>query len=882
MKRSLALIASLTALLPAMATTVWKVNGTGGWNSASQWDNGVPGTGNPAKFENVTLTFTDSDVANLNSAKIVPAAGATLVFDFANDQEIVSDIQLQTTSSKIVKRGAGNLTLTGDSYSFYGEGCVSVENGIVYAPKVSAYLDGKIYPCLEVKSPGQLVLPGDRRVYVRGLLGDGTITSATAMSSSNFLVVMGDVQTNHYEFSGTIGAGVYLKFGDHRSDYRDFCANQLLSCSYGGALAGFDAYNGNVGVRSFGDGADNPGSLGYGTAFITYGAQYATDVGFTYEGTTGETSARDLQFRGQSIGADSTFYVDAGPYGGLEFTGEWKTANSGTNNEMYRLCLRGDNEMPCTFSGKLTPMQAAYDVVLTKQGTGTWNLTCGNKNTLRGPVHVERGTLGYNTVGGINVDCALGRATMLQTNFLDAAEAPAVPYTVKIGNGSNDTAIAGLATLNYLGSTAVNMSVRPVTLDGAGAFSGTSGVPMSWSGFAAAPAGGTLVLDGVAGDGGKIAKNLVDGEGVLSVEKRGEGTWTIMGNNAFSGNVRVKAGKLVAIGDNAWYTWVRWTLKNMLAQPSSSNPGLQEIALYDTVGVRQNAGLDYQWTGEYYPARVAADLPPSSVTYGATGYYSMSAANRDLDCCFDDSIATPKNVGWFVSCYPGRSSNQYPNGTDANAWQVVMHLGSPVPKIAQYDFCGANVFNSTRAPGSWTWEGSHDGQTWDPLVDYTLTLESGATLSGNRWMGRRLQSGGGEQFEPGRVLTAEDTGFPMRGYSNETGTSPLGTASVRVDPGATLIANGAVTISKLVVDATTGAGTLDGITLDTAGTIDLVGVTSSSQAYDFSIGAANGTDLSRLEGWTLTVGGKSTGRKFVYLGGGNFRLYPSGLMLIVL
>ena len=191
MKRALVLFASALALLQAAATTVWKVNGTGGWNDSRQWDNGVPSSGNPAKFENVTLTFTDSDVANLNTAKIVPAAGATLVFDFANDQTIESDIQLQTMTSKVVKKGAGNLTLAGTGYSFYGEGCVSVENGIVYAPRISATLANKNYPCLEVKSPGRMELWGvnNERVYVRGLLGDGTITGMAAMTGSNGLSV---------------------------------------------------------------------------------------------------------------------------------------------------------------------------------------------------------------------------------------------------------------------------------------------------------------------------------------------------------------------------------------------------------------------------------------------------------------------------------------------------------------------------------------------------------------------------------------------------------------------------------------------------------------------------------------------------------------------
>ena len=121
MKRALVLFASALALLQAAATTVWKVNGTGGWNDSRQWDNGVPNSGNPAKFENVTLTFTDSDVANLNTAKIVPAAGATLVFDFANDQTIESDIQLQTMTSKVVKKGAGNLTLAGPAIRSTGK-----------------------------------------------------------------------------------------------------------------------------------------------------------------------------------------------------------------------------------------------------------------------------------------------------------------------------------------------------------------------------------------------------------------------------------------------------------------------------------------------------------------------------------------------------------------------------------------------------------------------------------------------------------------------------------------------------------------------------------------------------------------------------------------
>ena len=879
----LILFAAAVLVVPAMATTVWNANGTGGWTSPSQWSNGVPSDSNPAKFENVTLTFTDADIANLNSAKLVPADDATLIFDFANNQTIASDIQSMSPTAKVVKRGNGELSLSGGSYSFSGPGCLSVENGVLYVPVIQSPLDQNTacYPCLEAKAPGELRLSGTGKIYLRGISGDGTITSVAAMDSgSNFLDIMGDTQTNRYDFSGSIGDNVFIKLGDYRSAYSAFCPNQALTGAANGNFKGFYAYCGDIGVGTFGDGTSaNPGSLGYGAIYTLYGTEYASEVGFSYDGAEGGTSARDFQFRGNS--GPQTFYVDGGAYGGLNFSGTWQTSNTGSNSKMYRLCLRGEGA-PCVFSGSLTPMKTGYDIVLAKQGGGRWNLVCGANNTLRGPVHVEQGTLGYDSVGAIGEACALGKATMLQTNFYDAAEAPVVPYAVKIGDGRQDATVSGLARLDYLGGNAVQMSVRPITLDGAGAFSGTAGVPMDWRGFAASPAGGTLVLDGAASDGGKIVRNLDDGEGVLSVDKQGEGTWTIAGTNTFTGKVRVRSGTLVALGDRAWYTWFRWTVKDMLETPPTDSPALQEIALYAINGVRQNVGLDYARTGSspYSPTRKAADLPPGTVTYGTDGSYNPSRADRDLDCCFDDSITT-KTVGWYLNSYPGLATSVRPDGTDAHVWQVVMHLTNAAPEIAQYDFCGANVFGSARRPGKWSWEGSHDGEEWDELVDYTFVPEEGASFGGYKWIGRRLKPSGGSTFEPGRVLSDTDTGFPLRGYSEAVGMRPLGYAVVQVDPGATLKANGDVTISRLAVDATTGSGTIDGFAFAALGEIDVVGVASSTSVYEFTVDVVGCTGFDSVADWSLKVNGeRNRGRSLAYLGNGRFRMVPSGMVLI--
>ena len=110
---------------------------------------------------------------------------------------------------------------------------------------------------------------------------------------------------------------------------------------------------------------------------------------------------------------------------------------------------------------------------------------------------------------------------------------------------------------------------------------------------------------------------------------------------------------------------------------------------------------------------------------------------------------------------------------------------------------------------------------------------------------------------------------------------PLGYAAVQVDPGATLKANGDVTISRLAVDATTGSGTIDGFAFAAVGEIDVVGVASSTSVYEFTVNVVGCTGFDSVANWSLKVNGeRNRGRSLAYLGNGRFRIVPSGMVLI--
>lgn len=887
---------------------IWDNNGTGGWQSDSQWVGGKkPDAGDTARLIGVSVSVTQTDWDYVKTlAKVQPGENATLTFELTEDAEDDLQIQLLTETARLVKKNAPKLRLTNTNYGLYGPGVVSVENGTL-ALDVFAdnSLKAKDYPLLEVKAPGVLDLPVKSHVYCRGLVGDGTVTRADNPSGNYQLVFMGDGNT--YEFSGTIATNVALTAGQEGAAYSDCPASQVFSGTNNGYVPGLRFYNGFLGVASFGDGK-TPSSLGYGTTDLTFvGTTDGKDVGWFYCGPDDVTVSAGRNFRFDFKGTAAEAVFDIGSAKGVRFENTWRNrSRSAFDGKVASIVLTGSNTEACVVAGTLQDENSKdypnRNMRFTKRGSGVWRFGDSPNHTFRGPVFVERGRLEYESIAETNEICSLGYGTVFSTNTTEVVAD--IPYIHRIGDGRTDTAAADLATFAYVGASDVDCQTRPVALWGAGRMTSGDVARFGWKGFLATPEGGTLVLDGDARATFKDDRvsGLSDGEGVLSVEKRGTGTWRLTGTNTFSGTVSVKEGTLVVEGDHASYSWFRFSVLDYLIGGGTEFPKIQEIALYDDKGVRRNTGLTVARkevsrtdSNIVYETVDAPDaLLPGTAAYGREGSYragfssgkSPETDDRDLAKAFDDSNAGSGANGWYVNKVPdGRSV--IPDGTDANALQVVMRLADAAPRIAAYDICAGSSMYPRYFIGHWRLEGSMDGVSWEVLTNVVFTTDTTNMTDANKskfahkWYSRHEQESWGDALESGRTLSADDPGFPVRGQTQTTGLHAFEDVKwVSVAPGAKLIANGEATIPGLSVNPAVGTGTIDGFSFAEEGVINVETDEAGEQSFDVTL--KDCTDFTNVGNWTVSANGKPRRSwRATATADGHVTVRPGGLMLIV-
>ena len=94
--------------------------------------------------------------------------------------------------------------------------------------------------------------------------------------------------------------------------------------------------------------------------------------------------------------------------------------------------------------------------------------------------------------------------------------------------------------------------------------------------------------------------------------------------------------------------------------------------------------------------------------------------------------------------------------------------------------------------------------------------------------------------------------------------------------GAELLADAPVEISHLVVDATSG-GFMSNVTFAANGTIDVVNATEATEKLPLRF--SDGTDLSPVKGWTLTVNGAQQRSRVITVTNGRLTLVPRGFII---
>ncbi len=285
--------------------------------------------------------------------------------------------------------------------------------------------------------------------------------------------------------------------------------------------------------------------------------------------------------------------------------------------------------------------------------------------------------------------------------------------------------------------------------------------------------------------------------------------------------------------------FLRFTIKKTVSTGQAFQ--LSELMVFDTFGRNVVKGIV-----EAANNTAAANLAPGSFTCPANYYNTKRTEGPPF--LFDDKVTTKICCG-------------SPDGTVAKYCYFTIRLPDDVTSVNGYMFVTAND-SLGRSPSDWMVEGSYDGETWTTLDERTGVAQ------------------------PYCLFTAMNAGHPFTFTSlvAAQGRAALPDGSVvTVDAGATLNLNdGAATISKLRVDCTAGAGTINSFRPAAGGTLELVNVpdVTTLRNYVVPITVTDVQDANNLGSWIVTINGARRGMRATYRDGG-IMLLNGGTYIIV-
>ncbi len=755
----------------------------------------------------------------------------------------------------VVKKGAGLLQLNSDGKFHansvsnpgrYGVDYYSkfiVEEGTFRFPTNLAGASKHVmYVGYVAVSNGATAFTGvGRPTVINNLYGEGIVTNDASATQTLRIDSNGD-------FSGRLDGSLAY---DSRGSVMLRGTNSTMTDS--SFIVEYNRNNGTkgvAGVEKFGR-AYEPSSIGLASNIYTH--SYGGKLLYL-----GQGERTDKRYRVRSS-PDYLHIIDGGTTGGLIWEGTWGQYDNGIG--MARLVLQGSHTIPCEMEGRILSYDKDGDTNFTfhisKQGTGTWHLHHNDGTTMTGGFTVREGTLRFDTIGETKVVTSLGRATNLGTDYGATTwmAENVVPYAHTLGDRVKRTT----GTLEYMGETNCYSSSRATVISGTGVLKHSGAGALVMSGFSPVDANAaTLVLDGGNTSTSNVAANVTDSGagGVLSVVKRGAGTWTITENASFTGPLSVEEGTLVLKPAETNYTWFKWTWQERFnnSDPNTGTPklviGVEEFALYDSEGNRCNQNLfdrgvntnaaspyhylpyveDSGWFGDddyryLQPGECSLGNTPSVFRTYSTSNYKYYPRNL-----FDNN----------TSVFSGYTLNKA-SLSNPNTWvPIIMRLPENSPVVRYWDYVNFGALG--RCVKTSKLEGSIDGRHWEIVA--TLTNDTWATTD-HWWQFKDVAWGNEAQS------TLDAPGQEIRGTTTNVWNFMTGNPVVSVNAGATLKADGDVTLRNLKIDATTGGGTYDGFTFAADTQVEVTNL-NAGEACVVPVSFANATGLDNSADWTWT------------------------------
>lgn len=816
--------------------------------------------------------------------RIVPQSGSRLLLTVDGEATFGAKINNGKTLAandpygEVVKLGDGVLTLTATStipnstsldFTYYIASVV-VEKGTLKFPQHGCATHF-YYGDVTVSNNATLYMPLSYDIKtgaaissymrMRSLCGEGLVTvdgSVTKVTRYIYLEKY-DSSRRVSVFNGTI-SGAYVNLQVHGG-----LTVTNNASSFDGMTQVLD------GSGSFGeDGSGILTTMSFGTVnkaspvgrgqFLSIG-NYGG--GFRYSGN-GESTDK-IFLIAPTVGFEGVAFLDAGPNGGVTFTGEFRN-NTATEKH---LVLMGSNTAACVLANSWMPSATGgYPIFTTKRGSGTWRFAdvASRDHDNVGGFAVEDGVLQFTSISNIGERCSLGTATYLTRPIMGvptAADMRVYAHTIGSTNaGAN-------AVFDYVGSECAMVTNRPTVLVGTGAIRSSA----TGKGYLAMTdvsprddAAVTLVLDGT-NTNHNVMRDIFDGTGVVSVVKRGSGEWMLSGDTRFSGSLRVEEGVLTVAGPR--YTWFRLSFMEAgagaddITGSTRGQIAIQQIGLYDAAGARQNLNLSYTpayTSGDRQADATWPDLTPGSVKVGRPGTRSYAGVAHDLGKLFVDGYNDSVTIRYLTN-----DVGVVLHKDDPSSWiPIVMRLTNGVSEVVAYDI--QTFFNNSiakRWPKTVRMEGSRDGVAWDWLGDH----EFDHSFSGNtKWLAK------------GSANSAGADGVKIRGASADAFVLSNVT-SVAVSSGAVLRTFDDVMLSSIEVDCN-DCGTIQGFSLAESGTLNIVNAPKSPtfSLPNFLSGVANAENLAN---WTLKIGGAVKKNWEISVSGTEVKISGPGFTVIV-